>query len=48
MGVIYFSKKLKNLKKKERAHDVMTKRLEIDEALSTRTVNDLSQKEKMI
>ena len=26
----------------------MAKRLEIDEALSTRTVNDLSEKEKMI
>ena len=37
-----------NLKKKERAHDVMTKRLEIAEALSTRTVNELSEKEKMI
>ena len=36
------------LKKKERAHDVMAKRLEIAEALSTRTVNELSEKEKMI
>ena len=36
------------LKKKERAHDVMTKRLEIAEALSTGTVNELSEKEKMI
>ena len=36
------------LKKKERAHDVMAKRLEIDEALSTRTVIELSEKEKMI
>ena len=35
-----------NLKKKERSHDVMTKRLEIAEALSTRTVNELSEKEK--
>ena len=30
------------LKKKERAHDGMAKRLEISEALSTRTVNELS------
>ena len=37
-----------NLKKKERAHDVMAKRLEMAEALSTRTVNELSEKEKMI
>ena len=37
-----------NLKKKEQAHDVMAKRLEIAEALSTRTVNELSEKEKMI
>ena len=36
------------LKKKERAHDVMAKRLEIAEALSTRTVNELGKKEKMI
>ena len=36
------------LKKKERAHDVMSKRLEIAEALSTCTVNELSEKEKMI
>ena len=36
------------LKKKERANDVMTKRLEIAEALSTRTVNGLSEKDKMI
>ena len=36
------------LKKKELAHDVMAKRLEIAEALSTRTVNELSEKEKMI
>ena len=36
------------LKKKERAHDVMAKRLEIAEALSTRTVNELSNTEKMI
>ena len=36
------------LKKKERDHDVTAKRLEISEALSTRTVNDLSEKEKMI
>ena len=36
------------LKKKERAHDVMAKMLEIAEALSTRTVNELSEKEKMI
>ena len=37
-----------NLKKKERAHDVMAKRLEIDEELSTRTVIELSEKKKMI
>ena len=37
-----------NMKKKERAHDVMAKRLEIAETLSTRTVNELSEKEKMI
>ena len=36
------------LKKKERAHDVMAKRLEIAEALSTLTVNELSEKERMI
>ena len=36
------------LKKKEQAHDVMAKRLEMAEALSTRTVNELSEKEKMI
>ena len=36
------------LKKKERAHDVMAKRLGIAEALSTCTVNELSEKEKMI
>ena len=36
------------LKKKERAHDGMAKRMEIAEALSTRTVNELSEKEKMI
>ena len=36
------------LKKKERAHDIMAKRLGIDEALSTRTVIELSEKEKMI
>ena len=36
------------LKKKERAHDVMDKRLEMAEALSTRTVNELSEKEKII
>ena len=36
------------LKKKERAHDVMAKRLEIAEALSTCTVNKLIEKEKMI
>ena len=36
------------MKKKERAHDVMAKSLEISEALSTRTVNELSEKEKMI
>ena len=36
------------LRKKEQAHDVMSKRLEIAEALSTRTVNELSEKEKMI
>ena len=35
-------------KKKEWAHDVMAKRLEIAEALSTRTVNELSDKEKII
>ena len=34
--------------KKERYHDVMAKRLEISEALSTRTVNELSEKNKMI
>ena len=32
----------------ERAHDLMAKSLEIAEALSTRTVNELSEKEKMI
>ena len=36
------------LKKKERAHDVIAKRLEIAEVLSTRTVNELSEKEKII
>ena len=36
------------LKKKERAHDGMAKRLEISEALSTSTVNELSEKEKII
>ena len=36
------------LKKKERSHDVMAKRLKIAEALSTRTVNELSEKDKMI
>ena len=36
------------LKKKERAHDVISKRLEIAEAISTRTVNELSEKEKII
>ena len=36
------------LKNKEQAHDVMSKSLEIAEALSTRTVNELSEKEKMI
>ena len=36
------------LKKKERDHGVMSKRLEIAEALSTCTVNELSEKEKMI
>ena len=36
------------LKKKERAHDVMAKRMEIAVALSTRNVNELSEKEKTI
>ena len=36
------------LKKKERAHDVMAKRLEIAEELSTRTVSELIEKEKTI
>ena len=36
------------LKKKERAHDGMAKRLEIAEALLTCTVNELSEREKMI
>ena len=36
------------LKKKEWAHDGMAKRLDIAEALSTSTLNDLSKKEKMI
>ena len=36
------------LKKKERAHDVMAKRMETSEALSTRNLNELSEKEKMI
>ena len=36
------------LKKKERAHDVMAKSLEITKALSARTVNELSEKDKMI
>ena len=34
------------LKKKERANDGMAKRLEITEALSTCTMNELSEKEK--
>ena len=34
------------LKKKERAHDVIAKRLDIAEALSTCNVNELSEKEK--
>ena len=37
-----------NLKKKERAHDGMAKRLDIAEELSTCTVNELSEKEEMI
>ena len=36
------------MKKTERAHDGMAKRLEIAEALSTRTLNELIEKEKMI
>ena len=36
------------LKKRERAHDIMSKRLEIAEALSNRTGDELSDKEKMI
>ena len=36
------------MNKKERVHDVMAKKLEIAEALSTRTVNELSEKENMI
>ena len=36
------------LKKKEQAHDVTAKRLEIAQALSTCTVNELSEKEKNI
>ena len=38
----------KKLKKKERSHDGMSKRLDMAEALSTCTVNELSEKEKMI
>ena len=37
-----------NLKKKVRAHDIMATRLEIADALSTCTVNELSEKEKII
>ena len=37
-----------NLKKKEQAHDVMSKRQEIAEALLTLTVNELREKETMI
>ena len=36
------------LKKKERAHDELAKRLEISEALSTCTMNELGEKEKII
>ena len=36
------------LNKKEQAHEVMAKSLEISEALSTCTVNELSEKEKII
>ena len=36
------------MREKERAHDVMAKRMEMAEALSTRTVNELSEKEIMI
>ena len=36
------------LKKKERAHDVIAKRMEIAEVLSTRSVNELSKNKKMI
>ena len=36
------------LNKKERDHDGMAKRLDIAEALSSCTVNELSEKEKMI
>ena len=39
-----FWKLNKSWKKKERAHDVMAKRLEIAEAISTFTVNELSEK----
>ena len=37
-----------NLKKKERANNGMAKSMEIAEALSTRTVNELSEKVKII
>ena len=36
------------LKKKDRDHEVMAKSLEITEELSTCTVNELSEKEKII
>ena len=36
------------MKKKDQSHDVMAKRLEIVGVVSTRTVDDLSEKEKMI
>ena len=36
------------LKEKERAIDIMDKRLKIAEAIWTHTVNELSEKEKMI
>ena len=39
-----FWKLNKSWKEKERAHDVMDKRLDISEVISTCTVNELSEK----
>ena len=38
----------RNAKEKERAHAEMTQRMEESEALSTKTMNELSEKEKII